>query len=591
MTVGTDWLISAIRGPVRVRFRDIAISCVVLLVVSGCGGNKPAKESATETQSRTQETDAERCRKKLAGAIQRVKPGTLMLQDKPERAINGLNAWIASCAKEELEELSVPADVTELVGESARVSARRFTVNDAAYIRDCLLLRDLTDAICERLEADQSGDAASDSERVTAIFQWLVQNVSLVEDTADRLPLTLFDVLMTGRGTAEDRAWVFAECLRQQQIDAVIVKTDAERQEGRSQDEAMWLLAVLLDNDSMVFDPEIGVAVQSAENVLVTSPKAMKLQELQSHERWQKPTVEIIAQLAAFAPRMLVLQEQLAAEDSAVLYEELTGGISDILPLTERIATGSGSVIAAEDVAIWNFPEERVIAANSLNEADRLRFSLLMRPFGGPYQREEFEPESMEELTTVPEELSSEEREALVQSRLMKNFERVFLTSDDKFGKPSQGLRKARLRQIRGEYDTNVIQALQQVRIASMEDSLRIRVPKQIQDELNYPKVISIPFPDIVKEVNLSSTGDALYWSAMCQMDRGEFGTATITFMSYRRQYAMKSKWAYSSLMNQALCLIQQGRTEDAAKFLKQADVPENAEQKRAALLLAEIQK
>lgn len=591
MTVGTDWLISAIRGPVRVRFRDIAISCVVLLVVSGCGGNKPAKESATETQSRTQETDAERCRKKLAGAIQRVKPGTLMLQDKPERAINGLNAWIASCAKEELEELSVPADVTELVGESARVSARRFTVNDAAYIRDCLLLRDLTDAICERLEADQSGDAASDSERVTAIFQWLVQNVSLVEDTADRLPLTLFDVLMTGRGTAEDRAWVFAECLRQQQIDAVIVKTDAERQEGRSQDEAMWLLAVLLDNDSMVFDPEIGVAVQSAENVLVTSPKAMKLQELQSHERWQKPTVEIIAQHAAFAPRMLVLQEQLAAEDSAVLYEELTGGISDILPLTERIATGSGSVIAAEDVAIWNFPEERVIAANSLNEADRLRFSLLMRPFGGPYQREEFEPESMEELTTVPEELSSEEREALVQSRLMKNFERVFLTSDDKFGKPSQGLRKARLRQIRGEYDTNVIQALQQVRIASMEDSLRIRVPKQIQDELNYPKVISIPFPDIVKEVNLSSTGDALYWSAMCQMDRGEFGTATITFMSYRRQYAMKSKWAYSSLMNQALCLIQQGRTEDAAKFLKQADVPENAEQKRAALLLAEIQK
>ncbi|MCR9198616.1 MAG: tetratricopeptide repeat protein [Planctomycetaceae bacterium] len=558
---------------------------ISLLLPSGCSSEKPAEDQPNTTE-KTGETDGERCRKKLAAAIQRVQPGNLMLQDKPERAINGLNAWIASCAKQELEELTVPAEVITLTGESARVSARRFTVNDAAYIRDCLLLRDLTDAICRRVESEKMGTAAaSDEDRVLGIYQWLVRNVSLLNDSSQRLPLSLFDVAMTGRGTAEDRAWIFAECLRQQQIDAVLLQTDAAPGESGSLEQSRWLIAVLLDDRSLVFDPALGVPVR-AEMTSENSP-ILDLVTVTQHERWKSATVSVIAQLAAFAPRMLVLQEQLAAEDSAVLYEELTGGLSEILPLTERIATGSGKVFSVDQVAIWDYPEAQVVAANSLSESDRLEYSLMMRPFGGPYEREEFEPESMEELTTVPEELTKEERDALVQNRLMKNFEQVFRTSDDRFGKPSQGLRKARLRQLRGEDDTTVIQGFQQVRIASMETELRIRVPEQVQREFGYPPVITIPFPDIVKEVNQSTTGDSLYWSAMCQMDRGEFGTANITFMNYRRQYPDNAKWTYASLINQGRCLIQQGRTEDAVKYLKMADVEKNPERGLVTLLLS----
>lgn len=582
----------------RLVFRDMRDSCcrplfgillgVSLLLLSGCSGEKPAEERPSTTEN-TGETDGERCRKKLAAAIQRVKPGNLMLQDKPERAINGLNAWIASCAKQELEELTVPAEVAALTGESARVSARRFTVNDAAYIRDCLLLRDLTDAICRRVESETAGAAAaSDADRVVAIYQWLVRNVSLLGDSGERLPLSLFDVAMTGRGTAEDRAWIFAECLRQQQIDAVLLQTDAAPGESGSLEQANWLIAVLLDDSSLVFDPSLGVALRT--DAAADGAPILDLATVTQHERWKAAQVSVIAQLAAFAPRMLVLQEQLAAEDSAVLYEELTGGLSEILPLTERIATGSGKIFTADQVAIWDYPEAQVVAANSLSESDRLDYSLMMRPFGGPYERKAFEPESMEELTTVPEELSREERDAMVQNRLMKNFEQVFRTSDDRFGKPSQGLRKARLRQLQGEDDTTVIQGFQQVRIASMETELRIRVPEQVQQEFGYPPVITIPFPDIVKEVNQSTTGDSLYWSAMCQMDRGEVGTANITFMNYRRQYPDDAKWTYPSLLNQGRCLMQQGRTEDAVKYLKMADVEGNPERELVNLLLSQIE-
>lgn len=572
-------------------FRSLSglLLAVTMFVAAGCSAEKPA-EGPADTAEKTGETDAERSRKKLAAAIQRVKPDALMLQDKPERAINGLNSWIASFAKQELEELEVPAEVTALTGDSARVTARRFTVNDAAYIRDCLLLRDLTDAISKRVEAEADGGAAaSDTDRVLGIYRWLIRNISLMGDSSDRLPLSLFDVAMTGRGVAEDRAWLFAECLRQQQIDAVILQTDAAPGESGSLEQASWLVAVLLDDSSLVLDPSLGVALR----VDMTSDDSaiLDLEAVMEHERWKAATVGVIAQLASFAPRMLVLQEQLAAEDSAVLYEELTGGLSDILPLTERIATGSGNAFTADQVTIWDYPEAQVVAANSLNEADRLEYSLLMRPFGGPYERQEFEPESMEELTTVPEELSEEERKALVQNRLMKNFEQVTRTSDDRFGKPSQGLQKARLRQLKGEDDTTVIQGFQQVRIASMETELRVRVPEAVQQEYGYPPVITIPFPDIVKEVNQSTTGDSLYWNAMCQMDRRAYGTAIITFMNYRRQYPDDAKWTYPSLHNQATCLIMQGRSDEAVQYLQQANVPENPEQKLAALMLSRISK
>ena len=588
MNVGLFWQAkTSFRGITRRSdhlWLGVLLLCGALL--SGCSSTTPEEDTSTTAAENTGETDAERCRKKLAAAIQRVKPGTLMLQDKPERAINGLNAWIASCAKDELEELTVTDEVLSLTGDSPRVSARRFTVNDAAYIRDCLLLRDLTNAIWERLEAAQSEGAATDAARVGAIFDWLVRNVSLLNTDEERLPLSLFDVLMTGRGTPADRAWIFAECLRQQQIDAVLIETDAAVAAGGSLEQATWLVAVLVENGSLVFDPAAGTPVMST-----TDGSVLSLPQLKEHARWQSPRASVIAQLAAFAPRMLVLQEQLAAEDSAILYEELTGQISDILPLTERIDTGSGGLLSGDTVAVWTFPEAQVVAANSLNEAERLEYSLLMRPFGGPYQREEFEPESMEELTTVPEELSEEERKALVQNRLMKNFEQVIRTSDEKFGTPSQGLRKARLRQLQGEDDTTVIQAYQQVRIASMETELKIRVPEVVQQEFGYPPIYVIPFPDIVREINESTTGDSLYWSAMCKMDRNEFGTAIGSFMHYRRQYTEGAKWTFPSLMNQAVCLIAQGRTEDAVNYLEQANVPENPEQARVASLLAELQK
>ena len=100
---------------------------------------------------------------------------------------------------------------------------------------------------------------------------------------------------------------------------------------------------------------------------------------------------------------------------------------------------------------------------------------------------------------------------------------------------------------------------------------------------------MTIDFPKIIREVNLSSTGDSLYWTAMCQIDRKEFGAAIITLMNYRRQYP-DGKWKYPSMMNQAVALLGQKRTEDAKTILAEADVEQNPERWAVRRMLQQLQ-
>lgn len=569
---------------------SVLLLCLVSLVVQGCSKAKESPQSAenqANSELNSQETATERCRKKLAAAIVRVAPASLAMQDRPERAINGLNSWIASCAAEEVDELELSDATIAMIGDSARASSRRFTVNDARYIRDCLLLRDLSNALFTRLESS-NGSGTNDIDRVQTVFDWLVRNVSLLSSDESRIPLGAFDVLMTGRGTVNDRAWLFAEALRQQQIDAIIVRTSADAEEGHSLASAPWLVAVLLEGENFLLDPLTGLRVHQAPPNGDEASVPVTLASLQDHERWKDSTVEVIAQLPAFSPRMLVLQEQLAADDAAILYEELTGGTSDILPLQTRILTAGGELWSKEDLAVWSYPESQVIAANALTEQQQKQFTDIMRPFDGPFQRKAYQSESLEELTTVPEALEKSEREAMVQQRLLQDYKKILESSEDMFGKPSRQLLKTRLEQISGKTDTSVIQQLQQVRISSMQESTSVRIPDLIQQRDGLPEVIKVPFPNVILEVNQSTTGDSLYWTAMCQMDRAEFGAAITTLMNYRRQYP-DGKWKYPSMINHALCLVEQNRLEDAQALLKDANQEDNPERQRVVQLSNEL--
>ncbi len=581
-----------VRHHSRLRRSMRSLTVVVLaMIVVGCSGakNQPVSDGS-DTKQRAQETEVEKCRKKLSAAIRRFEPESFSLQANPERSVNGLNSWIKSCGAEQMRELKLDDSALQMLDADAQrlASAGIYTASDAAYIRDCWVLRELTRSIVVRSAGSGDGEVDQTAAQVVAVFDWVVRNISLQPSDEQRVSLGLFDVMLTGRGTAQDRAWVFAEALRQQQIDAVVVTTDSEPAEGGRLDSADWIMAVILDNGGLLFDVISGLPVTDGESLVLRNPKPATLSTMKNHQRWTNSSVQLVAQTAAFAPRMLLLQEQLAAADTAILYEELTGGVSEIHPLVDRIVAASNDLWSSDDISVWDYPEQRTIAALSHSEAEQQQYSRLMRPFNAPFERTEYTAENTQELTTVPEALPPAERRRIVQERLTKNFARMMESSEDMFGKPSKRLLKGRIQQIMGSVNTDVIQQLQHVRIASKQESLRVRVPDEVQKMYGYPPVVAYPFPKVIVELNQSSMGDAMYWTAMCQFDRREVGAAITTLVNYRRQYP-DGRWKYPSLINQALALLVQERNDDARKILEEADVEENPERMRVRAILAAI--
>ncbi|MCA9085237.1 MAG: hypothetical protein KDA81_14330 [Planctomycetaceae bacterium] len=560
--------------------RMLVCGLFLCLALTGCR-NESAPTSTEDVKNAAETSQAaelEACRRRLSAAIRRLEPEAFALQSNPERSVNGLNAWIKSCGAAELNDLPAGTSAEQLLDANAQrhIAASVYTANDASYIRDCWLLRDLTNSLSETINAEGQ-ESTYDGARVEKLFEWIVRNISLMSPSEERIPLGLFDVMLIGRGTAEDRAWVFGEALRQQQIDAVIVSTDVPPGDSTAPlDVSSWIVAVLLNDRSLLFDMASGLPVTTSEDFDPLTPSPADLKLLAGHERWKNSRAMIVAQTAAFAPRMYVLQDQLAAEDASVLYEEL-GGVSDIRPITERIVAGSQNLWKVDSISIWPYPEQQVVASQSLPEEQQKAYGLLMRAFDAPFERDPFTTESSEDLSAVPEQLSPQERQALVQQRLMEKFMKMMESSEEMFGKPSRRLLKARIMQLAGGRDTGVIQQLQQIRIAGMEEVLTLQVPVEIQQQNGLPPFLLMPFPQLIRQINQSSTGAAMYWTAGCQIDRGEVGSAITTLMNYRRQYP-DGIWKYPSLMSQARCLLIQERKDDAVAILKEADQEENPE-------------
>lgn len=666
----------------KFRFHSSALSLLGLVLaafLSGCGAEKAAEDARQEAKkAQDQLTEAEKCRRKMAAAMSRLSPERVALAADPERSVNGLNSWVASCGTEEIGGYELDQRAIELLNQNPRVTAKRFTESDGYYIRDSLLLRNLSDAIVSRIDYEQS-DKGREEARVIEMFQWTNRHVSLIEGDQTELPMNLFDVLMLGEGTVSHRAWLFAELLRQQQIDCVLVTTTAEPTplkeadsgsaeskpaeateseatetdtteaadseagestedeptEGEStQDESQKndaevpdeadskdgdssestppssgedasetvpslldtsrvLVVVFNEGAAWMFDPAVGLPVTPDATFDPLAPGSAPLSLLLEHPRWKEARLEVIGQASTFAPRMLALQDNLAAADAAVFYEELTGGTSDIRPLLERIQDGSGGEWKSDRITVWPFPEEMATRSHALSESEQQIFDKKMTFFDAPFERDLVNVESEELTFEEQERLTPEEKKALVQDKIIENFRRMMdsetSTSEDRFGTPSRKLLMARILQISGDIGTPVIQQLQQVRIASMQQFIRVAVPEALKPQVQGADFLVLPLPPVIQEVNESSTGNSLYWTALCQLERNEAGAAVITLANYRRQYP-NGRWKYPSLLNEATAFLIQGRTERAIKSLKEADVADNPERQRAQRILAAIQ-
>ncbi len=569
-----------IRGSLN-QFKLVAVVFPVVSLFAGCTSQKekPAEKTAAETTASAEDE----CQSRLATAVKRVSPESLATQTRREPVVNAMNAWMAACGETDVRALKISDANLAYLSEATQRTAStiRFSENDILYIRDAMILKGLTVSIWKQADAAANG-SATDKARVIGLFQHLIRNISLIPDSEARVPTSIYEVMMTGRGTVDDRIWIFAEALRQRQLDMVLLKAATPATApGSIPDSADVLVGVIVDKTCLLFDPVRGTPVPKVDDTsaLVSDPATHDI--LAGSDRWKNGEILAVCHPSAAAPRMLVLQNRMDASDTVVLYEELAGGTSEIRPLKDRVSEVTGNVWPAEKLKLWNVPEQRVSAAATLTEQQKQDYTLLMRPFDSPFERESLEIEKLITDPSVDEsKMSDEEKMGLRAQALEKVLERA----DALFGRPSRRLLKARVTQVSGNFELGMIQDLQQIRIACLQEKVELDIP--LDDKRS--AVIPFPLPKSILDVQRSAVSDTLYWTALSQISRRDVGTAIATLRNYRRQYP-NEKMMYASMLNECEALIELGDKTNAAKVAQEAINDANPERARAEWLASRL--
>jgi hypothetical protein len=582
----------------RCRLNDLACrsnhwTCGLLLAMtlltSGCSGPAPAKNDAAASPA-AGKTSADESRRKLKSAISRTQPQAMARKESRRDLIaSGLNNWLSTCVEPEAREIKLSEASAALLSPAVRraVEPMRFSDSDAIYLRDCQLLKAWSAAVWTHADSSSSTGAASDEERIAALFRRSVRDLALLPAEESRVPVGLFEVLLTGRGTLDDRILLFCEALRQRQVDSILIRAAAAG-DPASADPAEagdLLIGVVSGSKLLLFDPARGTPVPTADDAAALPTRVADASRLAGLDRWKAATLLIPCPPATFAPRMLILQQRLEAEDAAVLFEELAGGTSEIRPLMERISEVTAPIWPDAKPQIWDFPERSLAAALSLSEDQKQAFGLLMREFDGPFEQESTNVGNLLDDPNVNyDQLSPEQRHALRMQALAERMQKIEASSDELFGKPSYRLLEARIDQIMGVSDVAMIQDLQQIRIASLQEAVELEVPISADQS----QWMQIPLPQAIRDVQQSAVGDALYWTSLCQMSRDDMGAAVSTLRNYRRQYPGQ-KFQFASLLNEVEALLSIGDNASAAAAATEADVDGNPERARAQWLRSRI--
>jgi len=176
-----------------------------------------------------------------------------------------LNDWQRTCGPTDSSAGPLPDEIQKLLAETQiqGLSEKRFSQRDGEHLRDCLLERAIS-----QFAPSASGTGLSTStgktelERVTNLFGHLVRAVGLMTATPQDLPFTTYEVYLFGKGTVEDRAWLFVNVLRQLRIDAVLLFPSAAGPAPATTTAGpKFLIGVLLENQVFLFDPQLGLAI------------------------------------------------------------------------------------------------------------------------------------------------------------------------------------------------------------------------------------------------------------------------------------------------------------------------------------------
>lgn len=481
------------------------VCCFALLsTVPGCKNQTPPAPSANKVKSQetasksssTSQSDSD-CNTYIDNAMSMLEPERLEISSSLERAVALLNQWTLNCANFDTD----PPTLTDsqkpffkkYLGEAqlAKMDLTRFTESDAKFIRDSQLFNGMVNAAI----AGKSNDV----ERVTAAFYYCMSNVALITNKQNVLPLSPYEICILGTGSAEQRAWIYIDMLRQLRMDAVLLKPAEEAP-------YKLLVGVLLNENIYLFDPVLSLPIpakeQPADAVLIPNPATLAdvlkspaiLKDFYgeeaanrfSAEELKTPQVLIMGRSCEWSTRMRRLEDSLSRKQTFVLFrnlEELKGDPGFIAHL-QTIGKG---ILKDAEIKVSEYPDKEINASESVTGDLAKQIASIRLPFNAP----------------VPYDV-----------KLRKETKDGFVVP---WGAPSKKLLKTRTAQLLGEQKS------------AIESFVTTRL------EAGFPSDLIVP--QKTRLMHLMAAHEATYFLALGQYLQGENAAAGESFNDYLRLY------------------------------------------------------
>lgn len=497
-----------------------ALIAGLLILISGCSrpAAKPAADSkATEAATASEKQTSEHM---LDSALHQLQPENLGIDSDLESAVSMLNSWrlLAEANPavppvpqvDDLPKNFLNAELLATLGE------KKYTPMDAMYIRMCILARAVAGYV-----SDRSDD---DLRRVVLLFEYVCRNVALNDDPVSAPPLFPYDILLSGRGTASDRAWVFSNLLKQWRIDAVII-----RPEDAGGDEDAWLMGVPVGGEVYLFDLMLGLPIPAESTPTEAHPhQPATLKTIVEHPEWlaalsartdqpyrldaeqlKSPRIEIMSDLPSWSQRMWELEQVLPGEKLCVLYDALVESTTQP-GLIQRLEN-AGVPRPASGWTLWSHPLITLIRQQQMPQQDLMKMmNDVHMPFMVPFTYE------VDKETGQPQ-LGPAEKQQL----------------------------RVRTSQLLGQFQEATTGFLA-IRMLGLK-----------------------PFPEPTRQqIHQIAADDAFYWSAVGKYELGEYVEAADALADYSRRIATRQRWQPAARQLLAWSLADQGKYDEAIKAL-----------------------
>lgn len=261
------------------------------------------------------------------------------------------------------------------------------------------------------------GDAVDDLAIAENLFRWIVRSLAIVTDPpmvpSETTPgsrwFSAGEILLAGRGSAAQRAWLFLELLRQAGLDGVMLATGGDSAASARP----WIPALISGGEAYLFEPTYGMAVPGPNGTGVATARQAAadptiLSRLSFPDRpypvqaadLRAPWILVAADPVALSKRMRRLESQLAGSSTMSLSVEpsaLASRAVEAIPgaVTDRCGlwsfpweTASRRPLATTQKALAAELAVMAIAMERRSAEDSLRRGRVMRPLYAARVRE-----------------------------------------------------------------------------------------------------------------------------------------------------------------------------------------------------------